>query len=340
MSSNFILKNENAIFYECGYSCDNALYLCLKNECFFITDARYTLEAKESIKNAVVINSQSLMKDAKKLIKKFNIKKIDFDPLSFSVDEFKNLTSNLHLNFKPAINFSQKKREIKTKDEINLLKEAAKLGAKCFDELAGFLNKNENLSEEEINFNANMIFRQNGALNLSFEPITAINSNAAKAHALPTKTKLKNGDLLLVDAGIKFKRYCSDRTRTAFFDNKLNFCKDQIFKNQKINEVYEIVKKAQQKAIKAVKPGVLASDIDRVARDFIAQNGYQKEFIHSTGHGVGLDIHELPRISPKSKTVLKEGMVFSIEPGIYIKNEFGIRIEDVVAVTKNGCEIL
>lgn len=340
MSSNFILKNENAIFYECGYSCDNALYLSLKDECFFITDARYSIEARENIKNATVIESNSLIKDAKKLIKKFNIKKISFDPLSFSVSEFKNLSSSLNLNFKSSPNFSQKKREIKSQHEINLLKEAAKLGEKCFDDLAKFINESKNLSEEEINFNAQMIFRQNGALNLSFEPITAINANAAKAHALPTKTKLKNGDLLLVDGGIKFKRYCSDRTRTAFFDNKLNFSKDQIYKNQKHQEIYDIVKEAQYQAIKAIKPGILACEVDSIARDFIAKNGYGKEFFHSTGHGVGLDIHELPIISPKSKTKLKEGMVFSVEPGIYLENEFGVRIEDVVVVTKNGCEIL
>lgn len=340
MSSNFILKNENAIFYECGYSCDNALYLSLKDEHFFITDARYGIEAKEKINDATIIESSSLIKDAKKLIKKFNIKKIDFDPLSFCVSEFKDLSSNLNLKFIPSLNFSQKKREIKTHHEISLLKQASIFGEKCFDELADFINKHKNLSEEEINFNAEMIFRQNGTLGLSFEPITAINANAAKAHALPTKTKLKNGDLILVDAGVKFKRYCSDRTRTAFFDDNLNFKKEQIYKNQKHQEIYDIVKQSQTLAIKAIKPGVLACDIDAIARDFISKNGYEKEFFHSTGHGVGLDIHELPRISPKSKTVLKEGMVFSVEPGIYIENEFGIRIEDVVVVTKNGCEIL
>lgn len=340
MHSNFILKNENAIFYECGYSCDNALYLNLKDECFFITDARYAIEAKENIKNATIITSSSLIKDAKNLIKKFGIKKIEFDPLSFSVSEFEDLSSSLNLDFKSSPNFSQKKREIKNKDEINLLKKAAMLGAQCFDELAKFINQNKNLSEEEINFNAGMIFRQNGSLGLSFEPITAINANAAKAHALPTKLKLKNGDLLLVDAGIKFQRYCSDRTRTAFFDGKLNFSKEQIYKNQKHQEIYEIVKEAQANAIKFIKPGVLACEIDAAARDFIAKNGYKKEFFHSTGHGVGLDIHELPRISPKNKEVIKEGMVFSVEPGIYLENEFGVRIEDVVVVTKNGCEIL
>ena len=167
-----------------------------------------------------------------------------------------------------------------------------------------------------------------------------MNENAAKAHALPTEKKLKKGDLVLLDAGGKFQRYCSDRTRTAFFDENFNFSKKQNFKNNFINEIYNIVLQAQEEAIKAIKPGVKACQIDKIARDFISKKGYEEFFFHSTGHGVGVDIHELPRISKKDETILKEGMVFSIEPGIYLQDKFGVRIEDVVLVTKNGCEIL
>lgn len=157
---------------------------------------------------------------------------------------------------------------------------------------------------------------------------------------MPSDDTLKNADLILVDAGIKFKRYCSDRTRTAIFDENINFKKSQNFKNQKQQEIFEIVKEAQNLAIKAVKPGIKACQIDKIARDFITENGFKEAFFHSTGHGVGLDIHELPNISPKDDTILQKGMVFSIEPGIYLQNEFGVRIEDVVAVSDDGCEIL
>lgn len=227
---------------------------------------------------------------------------------------------------------------VKSKDEISLLRQASELGAKCFDEFSKLLKAS--LSEKELFFYAEQIFRQKGACKTSFDPIVAINKNAAKAHALPSDETLKDGDLLLLDAGVRYQNYCSDRTRTALFDNGLNFSKDQHFKNQKQNEIYEIVKEAQNLAIKSVKAGVLAKDIDSVARDFISSQGYEKNFFHSTGHGVGLDIHELPNISQKSDVILKEGMVFSIEPGIYIEGEFGVRIEDVVVVTPDGCEIL
>ena len=196
------------------------------------------------------------------------------------------------------------------------------------------------MSEKELHFNASFIFRQKNELGLSFDPIVAINENAAKAHALPGDKILKRGDLLLLDAGVKFNRYCSDRTRTACFDENFNFSKEQKFKNTKMQEIYEIVKEAQAAAIKVAKAGVRACEIDLAARSVIAKAGYEKAFFHSTGHGVGVDIHELPVISARSETLIKEGMVFSVEPGIYLENEFGVRIEDVVVAREGGCEIL
>lgn len=340
MTNNFILKNENAIFYECGYSCDNGIFLNLKDEKFFITDARYAIEARQNVKDCEVIQSSELYKEARILIRKFGLKELVYDSNDFSVLEFKEISKFGYLNIKNRPNFSKKKRMIKSDIEIKSLKNSAIFGIMKFNEIAEFITQNGiNLSEKELFFECERLLKDRGNLGLSFDPIVAINENAAKAHALPSNKKLESGDLLLLDAGVKFNRYCSDRTRTALFDNGLNFTKEQNFTGKKA-EVYEIVKEAQSLAIKAVKPGVVARDIDKVARDFISKNGYEKEFFHSTGHGVGLDIHELPNINKKDTTILKEGMVFSIEPGIYIEGEFGVRIEDIVVVTKDGCEIL
>ncbi|MCR8684150.1 M24 family metallopeptidase [Campylobacter ureolyticus] len=340
--NNYILKDENAVFYECGYSCDNEIFLSINGNNFFITDSRYAIEARNLVKNAEVIDAKNpLIKEARLLIRKFGIKSLVFDPNDFTYADFKKISSNLSLNFISKPFFSKKKRIIKTDFEIEILKKAANLGAKYFDEFALFLNKNgENLSEFELFYEAEKIFKQKGVLGLSFSPIIALNKNAAKAHALPSSDILNFNDLLLLDAGVKYKRYCSDRTRTAIFNKNLNFSKEQIFNSNKQNEIYEIVKEAQSLAIKAVKPGVMACDVDKAAREFIKKQCFEKEFFHSTGHGVGVDIHEFPNINKTDKTILKEGMVFSVEPGIYLENEFGIRIEDVVVVTENGCEIL
>lgn len=339
--TNFILKNENAVYYECGYSCDNEIFIFANGKKFFISDARYEIEAKQRLKDTeFVLAKDSVINTARLLLRKLSLKNIIADPKDFTLHEFNNLSEFLGIDFILKENFSQQKRIIKSSHEIKLLKKAAIKGAKAFDLIAKFMRENKSLNELKINHEAQNILKENGKLDLSFTPITAINKNAAKAHAIAQKDKIKKNDLFLLDAGVKYKRYCSDRTRTACFGKNFNFAKEQKFKSSKQNEVYEIVKTAQNKTIKAIKPGILARDIDFIARDFIKKAGFGEYFSHSTGHGVGLDIHELPIISPKSQTIIKEGMVFSVEPGIYLENEFGVRIEDVVVVTKNGCEIL
>ena len=438
---NFILKNENAVYYECGYSCDNCAFVRLGEKAFFLTDGRYAIEAREIIKNAEILQTRGALSDEiRALLRREKVKKIVFDPHDFNYAEFKRLSDHSHVYFAAKPHFSKLKRMVKSAREIELLKQAAHLGAQKFSEFAKFLNAaGEGLSEKELFYNAHLIFTDRGNLDLSFSPIVAINQNAAKAHALPSGEVLRRGDLLLLDAGVKFNRYCSDRTRTALFGavnsaestngknstsgangrkfsseaggenfssvpgeqnfdfevgsrnlnaepsgqnfnlklaaegqnfnsavrakscgraeepaqtrlyaqgvqskapSDLAFVKDQKFASQKQNEIYEIVREAQAAAIKAVRAGVRACDVDFAARDFIAKQGYGEAFFHSTGHGVGLDIHELPLISPRDETVLQEGMVFSVEPGIYLAGEFGVRIEDVVVVTAGGCEIL
>lgn len=335
---NYILKDENAVYFECGYSCDNEIFIKFQNRGFFITDSRYAIEARSIITNSEVIESRDIIKSARLLLRSLGVRDMIYNPSDFSYFDFVNLSRDLHINFIAKNEFSKLKRQIKSSLEIEILKEAARLGASKFDELSQEISSG--MSEKTINFKAENIFRDGGNLALSFNPITAINANAAKAHALPLDERIKSNDLLLVDAGVRYQRYCSDRTRTAEFKDGFKFTKEQKFSNSKQNEIYQIVKEAQNLAIKAVKPGVRACDIDAAARDFIAKNGYGECFFHSTGHGVGLDIHEFPIISPKSTTIIETGMVFSVEPGIYIESEFGVRIEDVVVVTNDGCEVL
>ncbi|MCH9813029.1 MAG: M24 family metallopeptidase [Epsilonproteobacteria bacterium] len=339
---NYILKNENAVYHECGFSCDNELFLKLGSEAYFITDPRYTTEAKEQVQGAEVIEAKrDLSSEAKKLLRSSKIQKLYYDPSDFSVAEFNKLKQSLKLTFKSAPNFSQKKRIIKSEAEIELIKTAVTLGSKAFDDFAAYLKKKGfNQSEQYINFEAMRAMQQHGKYDLSFHPITAVNANAAKPHAYASELPLITGDLLLVDAGLKYERFCSDRTRTAEFGEALNFSKTQTFSDKTKQKVYDTVLKAQEASIKAIKPGVRANEIDRVGREIIDKAGFGSYFIHSTGHGVGLDIHELPVISQKSSTLIEENMIFTVEPGIYLPNEFGVRIEDMVQVTQMGAEIL
>ena len=326
---NYILKGENAIYYECGFSSDNAIFLSLGSENFFITDSRYTYEAKLYVKNALVLDGErDLIKKTRSLIRQAKVKKLVLDPHEWNISEFEEL-KKLNIPFSKKPNFSQKKRIVKNDSEVEILKKAVLKGANAFSEFETLLKEHPKKSEKELNFIMQNILKSKGLYDLSFDPIVALDENSALPHALPTDKLLEKESLVLVDAGLKYKRYCSDRTRTYINHD-----------DKKQQKVYDIVKKAHDEALKFAKEGVKACDIDKAARDVIEKAGYGKYFIHSTGHGVGLDIHELPVISKTSDTIIEENMVFTIEPGIYLENEFGIRYENMVVIKDGKAEII
>ena len=338
---NYMLKDENAIYYECGYSCDNALYLSLGSEAYFITDSRYTIDAGQNVKSAKVVINGDLYGEAVELLKRSKVKKVFFDPKEWSVAGFARISSKTKVMFKEELDLSHKKRIIKSDEELKILSKAAKLGAKAFKSLAKEFRKN-GFGEDEytLTHRAKSILGDFGKYELSFDPIVAINANAAKPHAMPTSSKLENNDLLLVDAGLKYKRYCSDRTRTVQADRYFMFDTHQKFKSKKIQKAYDTVLKAHDNAIDKARSGMKAKKVDALTRDIVTKAGFGEYYVHSTGHGVGLDIHEMPYISTKSDTVIEDGMVYTIEPGIYIPDEFGIRIEDMVAMVDGKAKVL
>jgi len=338
---NYMLKDENAIYYECGYSCDNALYLSLGSEAYFITDSRYTIDAKEHVNGARVVIDADLYGRAVKLLKKAKVKKIHFDPKEWSVAGFEKITSETKVKFVHVPDLSHKKRIIKSDEELKIIAKAARLGTKAFKELDRVFNeKGFGKDEYALTYMAKSVLGDYGKYDLSFDPIVALNANAAKPHATPTKRKLKKGDLLLVDAGLKYKRYCSDRTRTVFADKGFSFKTSQVFGKKKIQKAYDTVLKAHDNAIAKARSGMKAATVDALTRDVIEKAGFGKYYVHSTGHGVGLDIHEMPYISSRSDTIIEDGMVYTIEPGIYIPGEFGIRIEDMIAMVDSKAQVL
>ncbi len=338
---NYMLKDENAIYYECGYSCDNALYLSLGSENFFITDSRYTIDAQEHVQGAKVLINGDLYGEALKILKKAKVKRVHFDPKEWTVAGFERLHTRSKITFVHSLDLSHKKRIIKSDEELEILSKAAKLGKKAFRHLAREFRKS-GFGENEftLTHTAKTILADFGQYDLSFDPIVAINASAAKPHATPSKRVLSKNDLLLVDAGLKYKRYCSDRTRTVQADKYFTFDTHQRFKRKKIQKAYDTVLKAHDNAIEKARSGMKAKKVDALTRDIITKAGYGKYYVHSTGHGVGLDIHEMPYISSKSDTIIEDGMVYTIEPGIYIPGEFGIRIEDMVAMVDGRVEVL
>ena len=338
---NYMLKDENAIYYECGYSCDNAVYIRLGSEAFFITDSRYTLDANENVKKAQVLINGDLYEEAIKLLKTSKVQSVIFDPKEWSVDAYEKISTQVAIDFAPKPDFSHHKRIIKSDKELEILGKAAALGAKAFRALAQEFNAN-GLGEDEytLTHKAKGILGSFGKYELSFDPIVAINENAAKPHAMPTSSILSVGDLLLVDAGLKYKRYCSDRTRTIHVENGFTFNTKPKYKSKKTQKAYDTVLRAHDNAIKYARSGMKAKEVDALTRDVVEKAGFGAYYIHSTGHGVGLDIHEMPYISTKSDTIIEDGMVYTVEPGIYIPGEFGIRIEDMVAMVDGKAKVL
>jgi len=218
-------------------------------------------------------------------------------------------------------------RAVKSDDEIEKIKKALDIAERGMKVARDFIK--DGATEIEIAAAAEGAMRLSGAEWFSFNSIVASGPNPAKPHFSPTERRIRAGEFIVVDIGAMYKGYCSDITRT--------FCVRPTAKQKKI---YNIVLKAQAAAEAKARPGVRASAVDAAARNVIKRAGYGKEFIHSTGHGVGLEIHESPSVSPSSKEKLKPGMVFTVEPGIYIEGYGGVRIEDMVLLTRKGKVIL
>ena len=343
----FFTTDESAQYFECGYSCDHAILLVLDARKIFFTDSRYTTEAKEYLASGTtLVESANLLESMIELLQKERVKSLAFDPLKVCVQEYQTLLVKLpKCTLEPLPNFHQQLRIIKSDEQVALIAKSQELNKKAYKRFAKMIEKTierrDNPTELYLHALARQALEQDGSYTLSFNPILSLNANAAKPHALPCKDRLRDGDLLLFDAGIKYKRYCSDRTRTAVFSQgRIHFGKKQKFSDKKLQKIYDIVRKAQEHAITSLRAGMSGKQIDALAREVIDKAGFGEYFSHSTGHGIGLDIHELPSISKRSEMIIEDGMVFSIEPGIYLPGLYGVRIEDLVVVRNGRAEIL
>jgi len=244
-------------------------------------------------------------------------------------DGVKNLAIEPSLPFSTYVKFREdftidsgtyvdKQRMIKTSEEIDKITEATEIAQKSFLQLDILNNES---TEKEVAFDLVRYMIENGASKESFDTIVTSGANSSLPHAIPEAKKLEQP--ILIDWGCIFDGYCSDNTRTMVY-------------NEKQHEIWEIVAEAHDKAIKAIKPGLKCCEVDKVARDIIADYGYEDKFIHSTGHSLGLDIHETPGFSMRDETIIEEGMVITVEPGIYLEGEFGVRLEDTVAISKKA----
>lgn len=219
-------------------------------------------------------------------------------------------------------------RASKDEYEKGLMREASSLNDTAMKRVVDLISPE--LTEKQVVQKLLNIFEELGAEGPSFKPIIAFGANGADPHHGTDSSTLKEGDSIIIDIGCRFNSYCSDMTRTIFYKSA----------SKKAKEVYNVVKEANERAISIVKPGVRFCDIDAAARNYIEEKGYGKYFTHRTGHSIGIEVHDFGDVSSVNTETVAPGMIFSIEPGIYLPREFGVRIEDLVLVTEDGCEVL
>lgn len=294
---------------------------------FLFTDARYHLVAKASLKPGFkVIDITDSFENAWKIfIKGYKIKDLGIEGNYVSVRRFKSLKKiSKNVKITDVGDELDEKRISKKTHEIEIIKRAQNITDKVFATIKKWLRTGQ--TENNIAWKIETLAHDFGAECVSFPPIIGINENSAAPHHHNTNKKLKHGDIILIDMGATYNGYCSDMTRVLFTKNPTG----------KQEKIYELVKSAQSAAIAKLRAGVMGKNIDAVARDVITKAGFGAYFGHSLGHGVGMDIHELPNLSKKYSGKIPAKSVVTVEPGIYLPGEFGVRLEDMVIIGDNG----
>lgn len=303
-------------------------------EAVLATDFRYTEQAKDQAGGFEISQIQGKLSEwFPKIIGDLGVGTLGFEADNLTVSALKMFEDAIseaatELELKPTTGDAAKLRAVKDADEIKLLQKAIDIGDAAFEETAAKLKPG--MTENEVAWEFEKSIRERGAESLSFDTIVATGPNAARPHHQTGETKLKEGETIVFDCGATYQGYCSDLTRTVVLGEV----------NDEIKRVYNVVLEAQETAIEQVQAGITGGDADGIARKIIDDAGYEGKFGHSMGHGLGLEVHEEPNVGPRGKSALENGMPFTIEPGIYIPDWGGVRIEDVVVLENDRARVL
>jgi Xaa-Pro aminopeptidase len=319
------------VFYLTGFPSEGCFILVSRAGDFVFSPLLLVDHLRASVGKVpglTVVFQTPLLKSLGQIVRRQRFKKIGFDDSKLTVGLLKALEQDSAVKWTALPELVLRQRMIKDAAEIELISRACHItytsSQECFRALR------EGQTEEETARFLERRFNHHGSPKVAFETIVAFQENAAFPHHVVTGKKLKKNSVVLTDLGCQVGGYKSDLTRTTYF-GKIT---------PKFRKIYEIVHRSQQEGVHAVRAGVTAGEVDFVCREVIRKAGYGAYFIHGTGHGVGIDIHEPPRLGIGSKEMLREGMIVTVEPGIYLPGEFGVRIEDTLLVKKNGSETL
>ncbi len=324
-----LLTSRYSRYYAAGCDIAEGMAIVSGSGCRYFTDSRY-IEAAQNGITAMTVTEMNRQNPYPALInqaaRELGITRLGMEEDYMTVAEFNGLKEKVQVPLVPMSAKINKFRSVKEPWELELMKKAQEITDRSFTEILTRIKVG--MTEKELMAELIYCLYKNGGEGLSFDPIVVSGPNTSLPHGVATDRVIREGDFITMDFGVVYKGYCSDMTRTVAVG----------YATEEMEKVYNTVLKAQTAAIAATRPGVTGADIDGVARDIIRDAGYGDYFGHGYGHSLGMECHELPACSPSGKTVMEENMVTSAEPGIYLPGKFGVRIEDVVIFTADGCE--
>ena len=330
------------IRYLCGFTGSAAILLVEHSRATLFTDSRYTLQARQEVHDATtVIAPHGLLGALGEALKGHRgTIRLGFAPAQLTVAEKDALQTAIgaRLRWLAAPGLIERLRAVKDAAELALMRRSARLISEVWT--AAVRNVKPGISELAVAADIERGMKLQGASGPSFETIVASGARSAWPHARPTPKLLRKNELVVLDQGAILRDYCSDMTRTVFLGRSAVGARAGVRSNSKVRSLYAAVLEAQEAAIAAIRPGISAATVDAAARKVFKRLGLDRYFTHSTGHGLGLEIHEMPRLGRAEEAVLEQGMVVTVEPGVYIESLGGIRIEDEVLVTSRGAEVL
>ncbi len=339
-----LITNPINVTYLTGFSGESSYLVLTRSRAVLVSDGRFTEQLAEECPGLEAVIRppvKTLPEATAEVVRGLAPRAVGFESRHLTVAEHESLRDLLPgINWKPAGDRVEQRRALKDAWEVEQIRQAVRIAERAFAMFRAMLTPDD--TEKELSDALEGYIRRAGGRCSSFPGIVAVGDRAALPHAPPTDRKVSAAGLLLVDWGASGPFYKSDLTRVLVTRNNSTLPRtgDGADVEPKLKEVYEVVLLAQQQALAAVRAGVKAGEVDAAARAAIAQAGYGNAFTHSTGHGIGLQVHESPLLKPGSEVVLQPGMVVTIEPGIYLPSWGGVRIEDDVLVTPDGCEVL
>ncbi|MBI4446146.1 MAG: aminopeptidase P family protein [Acidobacteria bacterium] len=324
----FLITHPPHLRYLFNFSGSLAWACCMEGETTLLVDSRYIEEAeRQSVNCRPLLVEKSFPDSLRELFRGRPPLRVGIEASRITHQWMLDIRKSApRMKWRPVTDLLEELRQIKERSEIELLEKAFAIGCKAYRRLCPKITPG--MRETEVAGLLEFEMRREGGEGTSFETIVASGPRSSLPHGSATKKRLRKGELVLIDFGLHLQGYGSDLTRVHFMEGAVR------------PEIYDIVRKAQEQALAAIRPGVRCCEVDAAARNFIQSRGYGNYFGHSTGHGLGLEVHEMPRISRSNLQELRPGMVFTVEPGIYIPGKLGVRIEDAVVVTTRGYRLL